>query len=310
MNAGDARTFYLSEGLAVAERVLGLGDREVSSPTYGCFDRYYWHYKALDFPNARAQEIGCYLALLHSHPFAGNRYAGVSAIRRWAEAAVSFWYGIQNRDGSFNEWWPQERSFCATSFSTLAAAETVRLLGLPPDDDVFQRAAKWLYCHSNADVSNQMAASALALQCVAEVSGDELLTQRAEERALEVVERQHSEGFFPEYGGADVGYHSLTISVLTTYSRRTRSEPVLAALRRAVAFLDRHLRDDASFDYRSCSRRTQFLYPSGLVRLGEEDLVKRHFTGCCAGTVLLPSWMDDRYCFQLATDYLIAGLQE
>jgi hypothetical protein len=310
MDERESRTFYLSEGLAVAERVLGLGDREVRSATHGCFDRYYWHYRLLDFPNARAQEMGYYLALLYVRQFAGNRYAGVSAIRRWAEAAVSFWYQIQNRDGSFNEWWPHERSFCATSFSALAAAETIRLLGLSPNRDVFQRATNWLCRHNNPEVSNQVAASALALRCVSEVCGDEILAKKAEERVLGVVRRQHSEGFFPEYGGSDAGYHSLTVSLLAAYYRRAPSEPVLAALRNATAFLDRHLREDASFDYRSGSRRTQFLYPSGLVRLGEDGLVARHLAGCRAGTVLLPSWMDDRYCFQLATDYLVAGLPE
>lgn len=310
MGSQDARAFYLSEGLAVAERVLGLGDREVRSLTYGCFDRYYWHYKVLDFPNARAQEIGYYLALLHSHPFAGNRFAGVPVIRRWAEATVAFWYRIQNRDGSFNEWWPRERSFCATSFSSVAAAETVRLLDLSPDRSVFQRAAHWLSGHNNPEVSNQVAASALALRCAAEVCDDDVFAAKGEERALKVIERQHSDGFFPEYGGPDVGYHSLTVGLLAAYYRRAYSDPVLAALRKAIAFLEGHLHEDASFDYRSCSRRAQFLYPSGLVRLGEEALVGRHLAGCRAGMVLLPSWMDDRYCFQLATDYLVAGLPE
>ena len=27
------------------------------SPTYGCFDRNYWHYRIIDFPSGMAQEF-------------------------------------------------------------------------------------------------------------------------------------------------------------------------------------------------------------------------------------------------------------
>ncbi|MFH1744081.1 MAG: hypothetical protein ABIH23_34190, partial [bacterium] len=156
----------------------------------------------------------------------------------------------------------------------------------------------------------QMAASALALRCAADISGNESLSRKAEERVLELLNLQDEEGFFPEYGGADVGYHSLTISLLATYYKRTSHDSVLSALRRAIAFLNRRLFADATFDYRLSSRRTQFLYPSGLVRCHEKNMIARHLLGCRTGQVLLPSWMDDRYCFQLATDYLIAGILE
>lgn len=309
MNERNAESLYRSQALAVAERILGLGDRDPSSRTYGCFDRYYWHYKALDFPNARAQEIGYYLALLWQNPFEGNRFAGVEKVRSWAEAAIDFWYGIQNRDGSFDEWWPHERSFCATSFSTMMAAETVRLLGQQPNRRVFFRAADWLSRNHNPEVSNQVAASVVALHSVGEIFEDEFLIEKAEQRARELVQNQADDGHFPEYGGPDVGYHSLTLSLLVAYVGKTSNKPVSAALQRGFDFLRSRLAEDATFDYNSCSRRTQFLYPSGFILMGEADLAAAHLRGCQAGKVLLPSWMDDRYCFQLATDYLLAGLR-
>jgi len=310
MSLREAQLYYRTQGLAIAERGLGLGDRDPVSPTFGCFDRYYWHYKALDFPNARAQEIGHYLAILYANRFEGNRYAGEPMILKWAEAAVRFWSQIQNRDGSFNEWWPRERSFCATSFSTYAAAETVRILDLKPPALAFHRTAEWLCKNNNPAVGNQVAASALALRAVADLSGDEFLARKAEERMRGLLELQDPEGFFPEYGGGDVGYQSLTVSLLAAYKARVPGEAITAALRKAIAFLDKRLRDDGTFDYPTCSRRTQFFYPSGLVRMREVNLLTRHWNGCRAGAVLLPSWMDDRYCFQLGTDYLIAGLED
>jgi len=306
----EAQSFYLRQGLAIAERVLGLGDRDPASPTFGCFDRYYWHYKALDFPNARAQEIGHYLAVLYANCFEGNRYAGEPMILKWAEAAVRFWSQIQNRDGSFNEWWPGERSFCATSFSTYAAVETVRILGLTPPMQAFDRAAEWLCKNNNPAVGNQVAASALALRAVADLLGEEFPARKAEERVRGLLDQQDPAGFFPEYGGGDVGYQSLTVSLLAAYRTKAPGEAIASALRKAVEFLDRRLCEDGTFDYKACSRQTQFFYLSGLVRMREMNLLLRHWNGCRAGTALLPSWMDDRYCFQLGTDYLIAGLED
>ncbi len=34
------------------QRLLGAMDRDPDSPTYGCFDRGFWHYKAQDWSSA------------------------------------------------------------------------------------------------------------------------------------------------------------------------------------------------------------------------------------------------------------------
>ena len=58
--------------LSQTPRILGLGDRNESSKTFGCFDRYYWHYKLLDISNARFQESTLLLALLYCNNFNKN----------------------------------------------------------------------------------------------------------------------------------------------------------------------------------------------------------------------------------------------
>ena len=37
-------------------RVLTQMDRDPDSPTFGCFDRNYWHYKTCDFPSSILQQ--------------------------------------------------------------------------------------------------------------------------------------------------------------------------------------------------------------------------------------------------------------
>ena len=55
-------------------RMIGWIDRRKGSPTYGCSDRNYWHYKIVDFPCAMLQETALTLALLYSENFEYNQY--------------------------------------------------------------------------------------------------------------------------------------------------------------------------------------------------------------------------------------------
>ena len=49
--------------LADIPKILTLQDRTPVSPTYGCFDRAYWHYRMMDFPCGMSQEFVLPLAL-------------------------------------------------------------------------------------------------------------------------------------------------------------------------------------------------------------------------------------------------------
>ncbi len=49
-------------------RLLSLLDRDPFSPTFGCFDRPFWHYKTCtDFPSAIYQQGLLPLVLLYKH---------------------------------------------------------------------------------------------------------------------------------------------------------------------------------------------------------------------------------------------------
>ena len=48
-----SRDLFAQEALAQIPKILTLGDRNPHSPTYGCFDRNFWHYKIIDFPSRK-----------------------------------------------------------------------------------------------------------------------------------------------------------------------------------------------------------------------------------------------------------------
>ena len=56
-------------------RLFSLLDRNKFSPTYGCFDRNFWHYKTVtDYPSAIFQQPVLTLSLLYKNNFKGNVY--------------------------------------------------------------------------------------------------------------------------------------------------------------------------------------------------------------------------------------------
>ncbi|MGC9328099.1 MAG: hypothetical protein ACP5I1_10735 [Candidatus Hinthialibacter sp.] len=295
---------YGDIALSQSYRILGLGDRERQSLSYGCFDRYYWHYRQTNFVNARFQEASQFLALLYNYPHPQNRFYQQPKIYEWAEQAVQFWTQIQRRDGSFDEYWPFERSFCVTSFTLYAAAETCRLLQCPAPKDSLRKAARWLLKRANPIVMNQMAASAVALRIAGELLEDETILQGAEQRVHFVLTHQHPSGYYEEYGGADIGYQTISLSCLAQYFLHTRDKDVLESAQRGFRFLDDKIDANGGFDYQNTSRHTQYFYPFGFRVFEEWDLLGRHKYGLQKNEAINPSWFDDRYCLPLAIDYL------
>lgn len=303
--------------LLTAPRILGLMDRDPESTTYGCCERYYWHYKLHDFANARFQEITNLLALLYSYAFNGNIYHGNKQILNWSLAAAAYWTKIQYSDGSVAELYPYERSFCATAFSTLAVCEA--LLELLETDEcetvrrylqtnrlsvALERAAGFLCRNVGFKVANQAAAAATAIHCVGVLAGRKELEQEASQIASEVLRIQCEQGFFSEYGGFDLGYSTITAGVLATYQARGGKAPgVASALADVAAKAREHIDDHGNYGCAFMSRNTSYIFSHGLTSHGRDVLVRIE-AGLAANSVVSPLWMDDRYCIGLALDYL------
>ena len=136
-------------------RYLGFCDRSESSRTFGCFDRYYWHYKQKDFPNVRFQEALYLLTLAFNNPFPDSFYYQNEKLRKWIEGSIEFFFKIQNKDGSFNELYPYERSFCGTAFSTYLITEASLAIDYQVSDKIV-KTGNWLLNNNNNEVVNQL----------------------------------------------------------------------------------------------------------------------------------------------------------
>jgi len=290
--------------LQVVPRVLGFGDRQDDSPTFGCFDRYYWNYKLADFPCANFQESAFLLAQL----FAGireTRYYGKEPIARYALAAVDFWFSVRNNDGSVNEAYPFERSFCSTAFTAAAVSEALLLLGREYDDQLLSTAL-WLAKNNNYQLSNQMAAAAAALCNMYILSKDNRFLEGARRKINYLLEAFRKHGYFPEYGGKDSGYMSLTIWYLYKYYQKSKDTDVLAAVQEAVKSLESSILEHGAIDSSKESRNTQYIYPFPSIMFSDK-IRKSYLLGLAENEVITPAWLDDRYCIQLAINYLEAS---
>lgn len=300
-NFPDAPSLFRSRALLLTERILGLCDREPGRPTHGCFDRNHWCYKIHDLANARFQEAA--LFLVAALPLATPEAA--PAVAEIVRASIVHWAKRRHRDGSVDEIYPFERSFCATSMSAQAVAEAWLRLDNPPDVD-FTPTGDWLGANANPEVANQMAGAALALARIGRITGQARYNDAAREKARMVVARQLPGGCYGEYGGPDVGYATITLSLLAGYLDLVDDPGVEASMRACAAFLEGVVDENGLYDWRATSRRTQFLYPSGLAALGSPVLA-RLGAGLKRNVVISPLWMDDRYCIPLAADYLLAA---
>jgi hypothetical protein len=268
------REQYLRAALPHIPRLLGAIDRNPFRPTYGCFDRQFWHYRTADFPSEMHQEGVWPLALVYTHPFPGNRWHGQPRVRELAIAALCFNARRGRRDGSCDDYYPFERALGAAVFSLVAAGEAYELLGM--DDGLlrawFDRRARWVAANDESGrLANHHALAALGLELAARITGRGAHRTAAESRARRVLEWQSEEGWFEEYGGADPGYQTVTIDCLSRYRRLTGAGWLDQPLRRAVDFARWFLHPDDSFGGEYGSRGTHHFYPCGMELLAAAD---------------------------------------
>jgi hypothetical protein len=289
-------------------RILGLGDRDAESQTYGCFDRNYWHYKLLDLPNIRFQEAVSILALLYGFKIIKPFYQN-EKIHSLAVGAIDFAFSRQNKDGSFNEVYPFERSFCGTSFAGCALVESILLLELNGWEKNLIKLGDWLSRHNNPEVANQMAAAADTLYLLFLVTQEQKYREASYHKVAMLKEQKGHERFLPEYGGLDIGYLSITLGLLAMLWKHSKNKAVYELAIDTVAVIEEALDDYGRFNWTNMSRKTQFIYPYGFAVFENFSVLKKLENGLKKNLILNPTWMDDRYCIAFTLDYLKTVLE-
>src|SRR3989344_3907827 len=306
---------YLKEINEQIPRLLGLLDRNQLSCTYGCFDRQYWHYRTSDFACARSQEAVLTLALLYNNK--ETKYYQSQLLLEWINAALNFWVKIQNKNGSFSEWYPKENSFVATSFSTYAISETLLLL----KDKVrnknrilkaLKRSCNWLMNKKEITVQNQESGSILALFNVYLLTENLEYKDSSRRKLFSLMQKQTKEGWFYEYGGPDIGYLSLTVDYLAKYYQKSKDELAFKMASRAVDFISYFIHPNLTFGGEYASRNTEYLIPHGFEILSSRNKKAAAISNAIKESLknkssISPQVLDDRYLTYIGYTWLQAS---
>ncbi|HRK62386.1 MAG TPA: hypothetical protein PLY88_07565 [Candidatus Omnitrophota bacterium] len=270
------RDLYLKEALRYLPHLMEIADRNLLSPTYGCFDRAYWHYRTSDFPSGMFQEAVLPLALLYKLNHPSNPIYGKERIKQLVIGGIDFMIKSAHADGSCDDYFPYERAAGAAAFSLYACAESARLLDLvkshPQFMPFFKKRALNLAekgMQESGTLSNHKALIVLAVYSVYKLTGDESLKSHAETALLKLLSLQNSEGWFPEYEGCDPGYLTFTIDFLAKYWQLSGDARVVEPLQRAVRFASHFIHPDGSYGGEYGSRNTFHFMPHGFELFGQ-----------------------------------------
>lgn len=287
-----------------AARALGEQDASPHSVTSGCFDRRYWAWKLVDFPEATFQRLVLPLAQLFRDP--QSRFHGRPEVLAAVRSGLGYAGRVQHRNGSFDQAFPYEQSYGATAFLVYPLIEAARLIDdhltaeeRAATDRTARRGADFLCSHEerHGEISNHLAGAALSLVAAADRFGDARYDAAATRIVDGLLARQSPEGWFPEYGGADPGYQTLSLDYLTAVAERRPADRLNSALDRSLEFLKWFVHPDGSVGGLYGSRRTSLVYLGGLARLSATSHVaaamREAATGAMGrGDIAGPATMD------------------
>ena len=269
---------YLKEVYANLPRLLSLIDRDQTSETYGMGDRYHWAWGLIDFGNATFQGMANGFACLWHHglwPYDTSKSKFITRMDSLYQGAAK----LTRPNGSLEEAFPNESSFCVTA---LVAYDLLVAIDLLSDEIDEEKRRRWINIiepmigfllrteETHAIISNHVATAVAALVRWHQLTGDVGAETRGRQLMNYILENQSEEGWFLEYQGADPGYQTLCTCYLADVHRLRPDWQLLEPLRRSVQFLWHFAHPDGSFGGLYGSRCTRFYFPAGVLALGDE----------------------------------------
>ncbi len=318
----DLRDIYAEKALSQVPRILSLENRNPFLPTYGSFDRTYWLDRAIDFPNALAQFAVHTLALVYSYKFPNNIYYKKEKIKNWCIAGMDYWTQIQKDDGSFDEFYPNERGWAVpTGFTLYAVLESYKLLKKEISQDlrskifeVSYKAAKYLGKYDeHGIVANHYAVAMLGIYTAYDVLKDESLLKGYNDKLEYFLTLQSPEGWSLEYDGPDIGYLSATVSFLGKFLKLYHDERLYEIMKKGIEFTSFFVYPNKFYAGSIGSRQTSHFYPHGYELLADKvplagAIADKMLEGLSEGKLVLPEIMPDRYLVFRVPEFLLAYL--
>ena len=301
------------------QRALSLMDRSSYSKSFGCFDRYYWHFKMKDFPSASYQMGTEFLARLWQDAHRDNAFYKKECLLQWIQASFEYTCSIQNKDGSFDEWYPNERGWAGpTSYIIHSLASAYKITEQEWSENLknkfkncFYKAFQFLVKQKEGAVlANHSALFLLSLYEIFQITGAKQVEDSFKGALRDFKKLICEEGWSKEYDGVDFGYNLATLSFLAQLYNLYPSAFLKEYAEKSLSFLSYFFYPDGSFGALG-SRETVHLYPYAfkfwsVQKLGLAQDIYSHLIYNKSFENLKPSDQDDHYLFYRLNEYLSA----
>jgi hypothetical protein len=303
------RDIYAKKAISQIPRLLSAQDRNRFSPTFGCMNREFWLCRATDFPSSIAQFGVHALALVYAHNMPGNIYYQHPKVLEWTLAGMEYWTKIQHNDGSFDEFYPNERGWAGpTGFLLYVMCDSYRRLQDVVPEEIKNRlfksmhkAARFLASTDESGVlANHHAMAILPLVEANSFLDDSEINFAIKQKLDEFFTYCDDEGWCLEYDGVDPGYLSATVSFISKTRLLYQDERFLPFLKKWVEFSSYFVYPNGHYAGTAGSRQTLHFYPHGYELLSEEIplagyVADKMLEGLRDGALVPPEIQGERY---------------
>jgi hypothetical protein len=252
-------------------RIITQLSRDPDAPTYGSWDRNFWHYKMRDFSSMILQQGMMVVDAVMDYEADDNPFDKHNPGPQWIDASLEFWASQQLKNGSFNEYYPYESGFPPTAFSLFAAGVILKNRNYKdPGENIteaVQKAINWLLKHPEIEALNQEAAGLAGIVLCSKLPGIVIDKKLLEERLAWFYKAQSAEGWFPEYDGPDTGYLAVTIDCLWEIYEVTKDDRAFSAMEKAVSYIASMMSVSSEMPVMINSRNTDYLVIYGMTRM-------------------------------------------
>ena len=326
------RYIYAQKAINQIPRLLSCLDRNEFSQTFGCFNREFWLTRVRDFPDAIAQLGTLSLSLVWSYKFPdGEKFYQNPELKKWIIGSFKYWIKIQHQDGSYDEFYPNERGWAGpTGFLLYGVLRSYELLekNFPADlEKEFFNAVKksaWFLATREEEgvLANHHAMALLPIYQAyyhfkkIDPIFAEKLYKKFEERLNCFFNYCYDEGWCLEYDGADPGYLSALVSFLSKMQKYMQGdEPwakkIQTIIDKGIEFSSYFLYPNGSYGGTLGSRQTLHFYAHGYELQGKHNKLASSCAEFAAQSLVEkklvpPEIQDDRYYLYRIPEFLEA----
>lgn len=236
------------------------------------------------------------------------------------DAAIRAISKIVSSNGSLEEAYPNEKSFCVTALVAYDVLSTIDHLGASICEEdretylrIIQPLIKFIIRsdETHAVISNHLATAVAAIDLWNRHSGEG--SQRGEDLLKLIYQHQSSEGWYLEYEGADPGYQSLCISFLSAIYQMRHDPGLLESLDKSASFLKYFIQPDGTIGGLYGSRNTEVYYPAGIISLASvstqfAQIARLLHEGVCRKNHIFPEDIDTGNFIPLLNSYATAAM--